>query len=228
MKRYAPKRGAAHGNGEPRFMCAKQPTGAAFGAKMELQDWSLTMNLHTSPVAEVQQVGLSAADHMMGLEDAPFTLLQYGDYECPHCVRAEPKVRRLVDTFGPQLRFVFRHLPLMALHPHAELAAEAAEAAAAQGKFWAMHRLLFGAPNHLTLADLTKHAQFIGLDMIRFHAEMADHIYTQRVQEHRRAAALSDVHTTPTFILNGRVIDTSSSFDELEVAVLALSKPHAV
>ncbi len=185
------------------------------------------MNLHTSPVAQSHQAGLSAADHMMGLEDAPFTLLQYGDYECPHCAIAEPKVRHLVETFGPQLRFVYRHLPLMALHPHAELAAEAAEAAAAQGKFWAMHRLLYGAPNHLTLADLTKHAQAIGLDMTRFHAEMADHIYTQRVQEHRRAAALSDVHTTPTFILNDRVIDTSPGFDKLETAAHALRHPHA-
>jgi len=113
------------------------------------------------------------------------------------------------------------------LHLHSELAAEAAEAASAQGKFWAMHRLLFGAPNHLRLADLTKHAQSIDLDMTRFHAEMADRIYTQRVQEHRRAAKLSDLHTTPAFILNGKLIDTSSGLDKLEAAVHALKRPHA-
>jgi len=90
-----------------------------------------------------------------------------------------------------------------------------------------MHRLLFGAPNHLSLADLTKHAQSIGLDMTRFHAEMADRIYTQRVQEHRRAAKLSNLHTTPAFILNGKLIDTSSGFEKLEVAVHALKKQHA-
>jgi protein-disulfide isomerase len=187
----------------------------------------MTMSPQPPPVTDDHQAGLSAADHMMGLEDAPFTLLEYGDYECPYCAVAEPKVRRLVETFGPQLRFVFRHLPLVELHPHAELAAEAAEAAAAQGKFWAMHRLLFGAPNHLSLADLTKHAQTIGLDMTRFHAEMADRIYTQRVQEHRRSAVLRDVHTTPTFILHGKVIDISSGFDRLEEAVHALKSPHA-
>jgi len=184
------------------------------------------MNPHPSPVADVHQAGLSAADHMVGLKDAPITLLEYGDYECPHCAQAAPKVRHLVETVGPQLRFVFRHLPLVELHPHAELAAEAAEAAAAQGKFWVMHRLLFGAPHHLALADFTKHAQSIGLDMTRFHAEMADRIYTQRVQEHRRAAALSDVHTTPTFILNGKVVDISPGFNKLEDAVNALKKRH--
>ncbi len=183
------------------------------------------MNHPPTPIAEDDQAGLSSADHALGPEDAPITLLEYGDYECSHCGQAEPKVRQLVDNFGLQMRFVFRHLPLLELHPNAELAAEAAEAAAAQGKFWEMHRLLFAAQHHLSLHDLTKHAQFIGLDMIRFHGEMADRIYTQRVQEHRRAAALSDVHTTPTFILNGKRIDISAGFEKLEVAALALKKP---
>lgn len=177
--------------------------------------------MNHTPTSAVQdhEAGLTAADHMLGLEDAPFTLLEYGGYECPACAQAEPMTRHLVEAFGPQLCFVFRHLPLLELHPHAELAAEAAEAAAAQGKFWEMHRLLFSAPHHLTLPDLTKHAETIGLDMTRFHAEMADHIYTQRVQEHRRAAELSDVHTTPTFILNGKLVDISTGFDKLEAAL---------
>lgn len=159
--------------------------------------------------------GLTAADHSLGQEDAPITLLEYGDYECPACATAAPVVRQLVERFGPQLRFVFRHMPLIELHPHAELAAEATEAAAAQGKFWEMHDLLFAAPHHLSLPNLTQHAQTLGLDMIRFHAEMADHIYTQRVQEHRRAAALNGVHTTPTFFLNGRRVDLSHGLDTL-------------
>lgn len=177
-----------------------------------------------TPAASVHPTGLTAADHALGDEDAPFNLLEYGDYECPASARAEPKVRHLLETFGPQLRFVFRHLLHLELHPHSELAAEAA---AAQGKFWEMHRLLFGAPNHLSLVDLTKHAQTIGLDMTRFHAEMADRIYTQRVQEHRRAAKLSDLHTTPAFILNGKLIDTSSGLDKLEAAVRALKRSQA-
>lgn len=185
------------------------------------------MHPQPAPVVGVHPTGLTAADHALGDADAPFTLLEYGDYECPSSAQAELNVRELVDTFGPQLRFVFRHLPHLALHPHSELAAEAAEAAAAQGKFWEMHRLLFGAPNHLSLADLTKNAQSIGLDMTRFHAEMADRIYTQRVQEHRRAAKLSNLHTTPAFILNDKLIDTSAGLEKLEAAVHALKRPHA-
>ncbi|MFT5933465.1 MAG: protein-disulfide isomerase [Hydrogenophaga sp.] len=185
------------------------------------------MHPQPAPIAGVHPTGLTADDHALGDADARFTLLEYGDYQCTYSAEAEPKVRHLVDTFGPQLRFVFRHLPHLELHPHSELAAEAAEAAAAQGKFWEMHRLLFGAPNHLSLVDLTKNAQSIGLDMTRFHAEMADRIYTQRVQEHRRAAKLSNLHTTPAFILNGKLIDTSGGLEKLEAALHALKRPRA-
>ena len=184
------------------------------------------MHPQPAPAVGIHPTGLTAADHALGNADAPSTLLEYGDYECPSSAQAEPKVRHLVKTLGSQLRFVFRHLPHLELHSHSELAAEAAEAAAAQGKFWEMHRLLFGAPNHLSLSDLTKHAQSIGLDMTRFHAEMADRIYTQRVQEHRRAAKLSNLHITPSFILNGKLIDTSSGLEKLEAAVHALKRPH--
>jgi len=167
---------------------------------------------------------LSAADHSQGETHAALTLLQYGDYECPACVRAEPLTRRIVETHGAHLRFVFRHFPLMALHRHAELAAEAAEAAAAQGRFWAMHQRLFAPPHHLAMPALTAHAEAIGLDMIRFGAEMADRIYTQRVQEHRRAGVNSGVRETPTFFLNGRVVDVSSGLPALEAAIQAALK----
>ncbi|WP_088282199.1 thioredoxin domain-containing protein [Ideonella sp. A 288] len=172
------------------------------------------------PVAETQPA-LAAADHSLGDPHATVTLLEYGDYECPFCIRAEPPTQRLIEASGTRLRFVFRHLPLTELHPHAELAAEATEAAAAQGRFWEMHRLLFAQTHPLDLPALTGHAASIGLDTIRFGAEMADRIYTQRIQEHRRAAALGGVKTTPTFILNGKVIDVSSGFDTLERAVAA-------
>jgi len=121
----------------------------------------------TSPEA-----ALTAADHMLGDAHATSTLLEYGDYECPFCVRAEPLTQQLIETSGPRLRFVFRHLPLVELHAHAGLAAEAAEAAAAQGQFWAMHRLLFTPAQHLTLPVLTACAESIGLDMNRFNAEI--------------------------------------------------------
>ena len=164
---------------------------------------------------------LPSAEHMLGDVHASVTLVEYGDYECPACNQAEPLVRHLIEMFNSRLRFVFRHFPLMEVHPHAELAAEAAEAAAAQGKFWPMHHRLFTQPHHLDLPGLTAHAQAIGLDMTRFKAEIADHIYTQRVQEHRRAGELSGVRATPAFFLDGTLIDVSFGFEKLEASVQA-------
>lgn len=179
--------------------------------------------------AAVPESASSAADHMLGDAHANLTLLEYGDYECPACIQAEPLTQHLVEAFGTRMRFVFRHFPLFEVHPQAELAAEAAEAAAAQGKFWAMHPLLFRQPHHLALPALAAHAKSIGLDMIRFNAEMADRIYTQRVQEHRRAGEHSGVRATPAFYLNGTPVDVSFGFEKLEEAIhVALhAAPHA-
>jgi protein-disulfide isomerase len=162
---------------------------------------------------------LSAADHSQGNPDASLTLLEYGDYECPSCIQAEPLMRHIVETYGDRLRFVFRHYPQVEIHPHAELAAEAAEAAAAQGHFWPMHHLLFQQTHHLALPALTGYAESIGLDMRRFNSEMADRIYTQRVQEHRRAGTESGLRGTPTFFLDGASVDASFGFDRLEGAI---------
>jgi protein-disulfide isomerase len=173
-------------------------------------------------------LGLSSADHSTGAEHAKLLLLEYGDFECPACAEAEPVTRHLVEAFGSRMRFVFRHYPLVEAHPHAELAAEAAEAAAAQGKFWPMHHLLFTHAHHLALAALTRHAQTLGLDMLRFNAEMADRIYTQRVQEHRRAGELAGLHASPSFFLNGKLVDVSFGLERLEEAVRkALGEPAA-
>jgi protein-disulfide isomerase len=171
-------------------------------------------------------LALPLADHMLGSAHTTVTLLEYGDYECPFCIRAEPLTQALIEASGPRLRFVFRHLPLMQLHAHAELAAEAAEAAAAQGYFWAMHHLIFTQARHLDLPVLASCAQSIGLDMNRFNAEMADRVYTQRVHEHRQAAEQDKVHTTPSYLLNGLVIDVSQGFDRLDRAVAAALKGH--
>ena len=162
---------------------------------------------------------LTGFDHVRGDAHATLTLLEYGDYECPSCIQAQPLTQHLVDSLDGRLRFVFRHFPLVEVHPHAELAAEAAEAAAAQGQFWSMHELLFTQTHHLGLPALTGYAQAIGLDMIRFSAEMADRVYTQRVQEHRRAGQHSGVRATPAFFLDGRPVDVSFGFDKLEAAV---------
>jgi protein-disulfide isomerase len=174
-----------------------------------------------SPVdtREPPEAGLSAADHTQGDPKAKLTLVEYGDYECPACIQAEPLVRHLVDTEGDRLCFVFRHYPLVEVHPHAELAAEAAEAAAAQGQFWPMHHLLFAQKQHLDAAALAGYAESIGLDMLRYHGEMNDHIYTQRVQEHRRAGDLSGLRATPAFFLNDKLVDVSFGFEKLTEAV---------
>lgn len=170
---------------------------------------------------DTQSAALAAKDHVLGDPSAPLTLLEYGDYECPACIQAAPLVQHLVDSSDGRLCLVFRHYPLVEVHPHAELAAEAAEAAAAQGRFWPMHHLLFTQPHHLALPALTGYAQSVGLDMIRFSAEMADRIYTQRVQEHRRAGQQSGLRATPSFFLNGQPVDVSFGFEKLEDAVQA-------
>jgi protein-disulfide isomerase len=168
---------------------------------------------------EIPAAALTAADHVLGEADSKHTLVEYGDYECPACIQAEPLVQHLVATHPGRLRLVFRHFPLMEVHPHAELAAEAAEAAAAQGRFWPMHHLLLNQAHHLTPAALVGYAHSLELDMIRFNAEMADHIYTQRVQEHRRAGERSGLRATPAFFLNGQAVDVSFGFEKLEEAV---------
>ncbi len=104
-------------------------------------------------------------DHIRGAEDAPVTLLEYGDYECPYCGQAEVAIRELLDSFGDELRYVWRHLPLNDVHPHAQMAAEAAEAAAAQGAFWGMHDKLLEQQDELTSRDLTRYAEELGLDV---------------------------------------------------------------
>ena len=171
---------------------------------------------HPSPGA-----ALTGNDHVLGDPHARLTLLAYGDYESPACIQAEPLLRQLVDTHPGRLNLVFRHFPLVAEHPHAELAAEAAEAAAAQGRFWPMHHLLMAQAHHLKPAALDGYAQSLGLDMTRFRADMADHLYTQRVQEHRRAGERSGVRSLPAFFLNGRAVDATYGFERLEAAVHA-------
>jgi protein-disulfide isomerase len=169
---------------------------------------------------------LSAADHRQGNPQASLWLLEYGDYECPFCIQAEPLTRHLVDTFGDRMTFVFRHFPQVEIHPHAELAAEAAEAAAAQGKFWPMHHKLFEQLHHLEPPALAGYAESIGLDMHRFNGDMADRLYTQRVQEHRLAGTRIGLRATPTFLLNGAIADVSFGLDQLEAAVRrALKSP---
>jgi Na+/H+ antiporter NhaA len=143
-------------------------------------------------------------DHIRGATDAPVTLLEYGDFECPYCGRAETIVRELLADYGDDLRYVFRHLPLSDVHPHAQIAAEAAEAASAQGVFWEMHDLLFAHQGELTPLDLHRYAESLELDAERFADELRHRFYAARVRVDVLSADASGVSGTPTFFLNGR------------------------
>jgi Na+/H+ antiporter NhaA len=142
-------------------------------------------------------------DHIRGpVEDALVTLVEYGDFECPYCGQAEPAVRGLIREYG-ELRFVFRHLPLTDVHPHAQLAAEAAEAAAEQGSFWEMHDTLMDHQGALTFGDLVRYAGDLKLDTARFAADLRKHVGSARVAEDIDSADLATVSGTPTFFING-------------------------
>jgi Na+/H+ antiporter NhaA len=142
-------------------------------------------------------------DHIRGpKKGALVTLVEYGDFECPYCGQAEPAVRGLIHDFG-ELRFVFRHLPLTDVHPHAQLAAEAAEAADQQGRFWEMHDMLMDHQGALTFRDVIGYADSIGLDTDKFSADMRKHAGAYRIAEDIDSADLATVSGTPTFFING-------------------------
>jgi protein-disulfide isomerase len=142
-------------------------------------------------------------DHILGPADAPVTLVEYGDFECPHCGAVHPIVKALLEQLGNQLRFVFRNFPLSTMHRHAIRAAEAAECAGAQGKFWEMHDLLFRNQQHLDDENLVSYAGELKLDVARFEQDLEHHSYLPRVQEDYRGAARSGVKGTPAFFING-------------------------
>ena len=142
-------------------------------------------------------------DHKQGPPDAPVTLVEYGDYECPYCGEAYVVVKALQERLGDQLCFVFRNFPLAQAHPHAEEAAEAAEAAGAQHKFWEMHDLLYENQDALEPEDLVQYARALKLDVPRLVLEMREHLYAERVREDFRSGVRSGVNGTPTFFING-------------------------
>jgi Na+/H+ antiporter NhaA len=145
-----------------------------------------------------------ARDHIRGPADAPLTLVEYGDYECPFCGRATGVINELSARFGDRLRYVFRHLPLPDVHPHAELAARAAEAAGAQGRFWEMHDLLFAHQDELEIEDLLGYASELGLDVEGFARAIDDEALAEHVREDVTGAEASGARGTPTFFVGGR------------------------
>ncbi len=154
-------------------------------------------------------------DHIQGPSDAAVTLVQYGDYECPYCGAAYPIIKEVQARFGERLRFVFRNFPITTSHPHAEQAAEAAEAAAAQGTFWQMHDLLYENQKRLGDLDLRAYAERLGLDIQLFDKELAEHVHAERIHEDFMSGVRSGVNGTPTFYINGSRHDDSYDVDTL-------------
>jgi protein-disulfide isomerase len=162
---------------------------------------------------------LSPADHVLGDAGARVAVVEYGDFECPNCKQAAPAVKLLLQRFAGRMQVGFRHFPLEEVHPHALHAAMAAEAAAAQGKFWPMHDLLFENQARLELHHLRSYAERLELDLVRFDGEMREGLYLQRIREAVEEGRRSGVRGTPTFFVNGELRDVSFGMQELARAV---------
>jgi NhaA family Na+:H+ antiporter len=154
---------------------------------------------------------LNADDHIAGPADAPLELIMYGDFQCPYCSASQSIVARVRKRLDGRLRFAFRHLPLHEVHPDAERAAEASEAAAAQGKFWEMHDALYVNGGRFSFEDLAEVAGRLGLDVERFRAELIDGAYAGRVERDAEGARAAGIAATPAFIVNG--VHHTESFD---------------
>jgi Na+/H+ antiporter NhaA len=163
----------------------------------------------------------SERDHVRGPDDAPVTLLEYGDFECPYCGQAERAIRQLLSSHGDDVRYVWRHLPLNDVHPTAQLAAEASEAAAAQGKFWEMYDTLLSHQEELSPRDLARYAAELELDVERFDDELRRREYAARISEDVASADESGVSGTPTLFINGRRHYGVYDIDTLTEAVRA-------
>ncbi len=166
----------------------------------------------------------AARDHVRGAEEAPVTLVEYGDYQCPYCGQAEDVIRELLSSFGDELRYVWRHLPLNDVHANAQLAAEAAEAAAAQGAFWPMHDLLLAHQDEIAPRDLGRYAAELGLDVDRFWDDLRRHVHADRVAEDVGSADASGVAGTPSFFINGRRHSGAYDVETLSGAVRAAAR----
>lgn len=164
-------------------------------------------------------VPVSERDHLRGPRDAPVTLLEYGDYECPYCGRAHPITQHVLSLFPDSVRFAFRHFPLTSIHPHAQGAAFAAESAALQDAFWPMHDVLFERQDALAPPDLVEYAEELHLDVGQFQEDFGSQSVRTRVREDFLSGVRSGVNGTPTFFLDGRRLDTGWEPDALIAAI---------
>jgi protein-disulfide isomerase len=176
---------------------------------MNTTQWGAAL---TMPVTEER-------DHIQGPTEAAVTLVEYGDYECPYCGAAYPIIKEVQERMAERLRFVFRNFPITTSHPHAEQAAEAAEAAAAQGRFWQMHDVLYENQQRLGDEDLRAYAEQLGLELGPFDQELNEHMHAERVREDFMSGVRSGVNGTPTFYINGARYDDSYDRETLLAAL---------
>ena len=162
---------------------------------------------------------VTADDHAQGPSDAPVTVVEYGDYECPYCRGAFRDVQEMLDEYRGKLRFVFRNFPIPQLHPHAAQAAEAAEAAGAQGKFWEMYQLLLQAHARLDTDSLVGYAGLIGLDVPRFAEDLAENRHAARIESDLQEGLRNGVNATPKFYVNGQRVDGKTPLEHVEELV---------
>jgi protein-disulfide isomerase len=171
----------------------------------------------TEPVTE--------RDHALGPANAPITIVEYGDYECPDCLNAVPIIEEVRKSLGDRLRFVFRHFPRSSIHPNASVAAEAAEAAGDQGKFWDMHYALFQHQKELTEIDFSHLALTLGLEIYKFETSRTWEQHRQRIRNDFEGAIRSGVNGTPTLYINGRRYDGPIDAKSILVASQSASEP---
>ncbi len=179
------------------------------------------MNSTTTDQRHAATTALLPVDHVRGSRSAAAVLIEYGDFQCPTCKQAAPAVDLLRESMGDDLLFAFRHYPLEQIHPEALIAAEAAECAGAQGRFWEMHALLFANQGHLLMPDLDRYARQLDLDMPRFRDEMWTHAHLARVRADIALGEQANVRSTPGFFLNGQLQDVSFGMRALHDAVQA-------
>ena len=179
-----------------------------------------------TPIDEIERLvgAVTDADHVRGDSNASLTLVEYGEFECPHCGRAYHAIKELLEEAG-DVRFVFRHFARDEVHPFSERSAQAAEAAGAQGRFWEMHDILFESQHQLEHNDLELHAERLGLDVERFRREMRDQVHLPRVRADLDSGLASGVTETPTFFINGVKYTGSYSAQGLRVATRSLRHP---
>jgi protein-disulfide isomerase len=173
-------------------------------------------------------VPVADRDHIQGNASAPLTLVEYGDYECPYCGAAYPIVKEVQARMGDQLRFVFRNFALTQVHPHAKVAAEAAEAAGSQGKFWEMHDMLYEHQDALDPVHLYRYATTLGLDIPEFDRDLTEHRHAARVREDFMGGVRSGVNGTPTFFINGERHDGAYDLDSLMAALQAAQQQGGI